>query len=191
MNNEGRSWRSLGHTQRLKNGVFGTDINTARSVYYEKVLMCTKEEGGQANGSETSELSKFSDAEEQLPGTAAGSVVSDAFKSAASDDGNEGTPSAGMMQQLKLSAPRLSPKMSSPSRETPGGLVGTTPVRAAAGNTELPFPSSNSYNNLLFTEGDSREGPTGAGEDEVASLYDDFDASQVRALPGCLSLHTE
>ena len=79
MNNEGRSWRSLGHTERLKNGVFGTDITTARSVYYEKVLMCTKEEGGDEGGSEmASEVSKFSDAEEQQAGTAGGSVVSTA-----------------------------------------------------------------------------------------------------------------
>jgi hypothetical protein len=180
MNNEGRSWRSLGHTERLKNGVFGTDIKMARSDYYEKVLMCTKEEGGPAEGSETSELSKFSDAEEQIPGTAAGSVVSSAFKSAASDNGDEGTPVSGTMQKLKLSTPELSPERMTPSRETPGEFVGTTPVRAAAGNAELPFPTSNSYNNLLFTEEDSSTKPADAGDDELGSVYDDFDASQVR-----------
>jgi len=196
MNNEGRSWRSLGHTERLKNGVFGTDITTARSVYYEKVLMCTKEEGGDEGGSEmASEVSKFSDAEEQQAGTAAGSVVSDAFKSAVSDDGDEND--VGLMQKLKLSTPstastvtpKRSPKAaSSPSREaTPAGLEGTTPMRAKAGDTSaavesLPFPTSNSYNNLLFTEGGSPEGSAGGAEDEVASVLDDFDdASQLLA----------
>jgi hypothetical protein len=58
MNNEGRSWRSLVHTERLKNGVFGADIQSARSNYYEKVLMCSKEEG-QSDDDVASEISRL------------------------------------------------------------------------------------------------------------------------------------
>ena len=118
--------------------------------------------------------------------------MSDAFKSAVSDDGDEND--VGLMQKLKLSTPstastvtpKRSPKAtSSPSREATTPLEGTTPIRAKAGDPSaaaesLHFPTSNSYNNLLFTEGGSPEGSAGGAEDEVASVLDDFDdASQV------------